>query len=110
MVCSVSLALWDWLDKENRIGTISNSSNASVLLKASRSMCEVICVHASSKCLAHADVYSHHVGLVLEFLGSLGDVALALGHVFYDFSFQYAKGKKIWKNICCNLSGGDFTL
>lgn len=27
--------LWDWLDEENRIGSISNSLNASVLLKAS---------------------------------------------------------------------------
>lgn len=61
-------------------------------------MCKAICVHASSKCLAHADVicvYSHHIALVSEFLGSLGDVALALGHIFYGFLFNMPEERKI---------------
>jgi len=97
----VSLALWGLLDKENKTRMIFNSLNASLLLKASitgSSMGKAICVPASSKCPARADViwvYLHHGVPVLEFLSSLEDTSLALGHVFYGFLFNMPEERKI---------------
>lgn len=61
------------------------------------SMCKMICVHDSSNCLAHADVvwvYSHYTAVVSEFLDSLRDVTLCLGHVFFMVFFAKSQRKE----------------
>lgn len=61
------------------------------------SMCKMICVHYSCSCLAHADViwvYPHYTAVVSEFLDSLMDMTLCLGHVFFFVVFFVISQRK----------------
>lgn len=107
--CSVSLVLWDWLDEENRIGSISNSLNTSVLLKASITQSRVTCVLGVSAWLMVMWSGCDHITPVSKFLGSLCDVALLLGHNFHGFPFSVPEERKKIGEKCCKWSDNGFT-